>query len=121
MQNNSLNEVRILASLKDPNIVSYKEAFLDRDNETLGIVMEYVDGGDLNDKIKSLGSQGQYFTEGDIWRIFIQMVFGLRSLHDLGIIHRDLKSANVFVNQDGSVKLGDLNVSKVFKNEMNQT
>ena len=49
------------------------------------------------------------------------MVFGLRSLHDLGIIHRDLKTANVFIGQNGSVKLGDLNVSKVFKNEMNQT
>ena len=47
------------------------------------------------------------------------MVFGLRSLHDLGIIHRDLKTANVFIGQNGSVKLGDLNVSKVFKNEMN--
>ena len=47
------------------------------------------------------------------------MVFGLRSLHDLDIIHRDLKSANVFIGSNGSVKLGDLNVSKVFKNEMN--
>ena len=49
------------------------------------------------------------------------MVFGLRSLHDLDIIHRDLKSANVFLSSNGSVKIGDLNVSKVFKNEMNQT
>ena len=49
------------------------------------------------------------------------MVFGLRSLHDLDIIHRDLKSANVFISSKGSVRLGDLNVSKVFKNEMNQT
>ena len=119
MQNNSLNEVRILASLIDPNIVSYKEAFLDRENEALCIVMEYVDGGDLHQRIKSLVNSGQLFPEGEIWRIFVQMVFGLRSLHELGIIHRDLKPANVFIAQNGSVKLGDLNVSKVFKNEMN--
>ena len=49
------------------------------------------------------------------------MVYGLRTLHALDIIHRDLKSANVFIGSDGSVKLGDLNVSKVLKNEMNQT
>ena len=49
------------------------------------------------------------------------MVFGLRTLHELGIIHRDLKSPNVFIAKNGAVKLGDLNVSKVFKNEMNQT
>ena len=47
MIQNSLNEVRILASLHDPNIVSYKEAFLDQGTESLYIVMEYVDGGDL--------------------------------------------------------------------------
>lgn len=121
MLQNSLNEVRILASLKDPNIVGYKEAFLEQKTESLYIVMEYVDGGDLHAKIVSLASSGSEFSEADIWRIFIQMVFGLRSLHDLDIIHRDLKSANVFLGSNGSVKLGDLNVSKVFKNEMNQT
>ena len=55
----------------------------------------------------------------------MQMVFGLRSLHDLGIIHRDLKTANVFISKNGIVKLGDLNVSKVFsnqsQNQMNMT
>ena len=49
------------------------------------------------------------------------MVYGLRSLHELGIIHRDLKSANVFITSNGIVKLGDLNVSKVFKNQMYMT
>jgi len=48
-----------------------------------------------------------------IWRVFIQVVQGLKAMHDLNIMHRDLKSANVFLNQDDSVKLGDMNVSKV--------
>lgn len=43
------------------------------------------------------------------------MVSGLKSLHDKKIIHRDIKCANVFLNKDGTVKLGDLNVSKVAK------
>jgi len=41
------------------------------------------------------------------------VVRGLKSLHDLKIMHRDLKSANVFLNKDGTAKLGDMNVSKV--------
>ena len=53
--------------------------------------------------------------EDDIWKIFIQVVKGLKSLHDVNIFHRDLKSANVFLNKDGSAKLGDMNVSKVAK------
>lgn len=121
MLQNSLNEVRILASLREPNIVSYKEAFLDQQKQTLCIVMEHVDGGDLHERIKSHQKSGKSFSENEIWRIFIQMILGLRSLHELNIIHRDLKTANVFIGQNGYVKIGDLNVSKVFKDEMNQT
>jgi NIMA (never in mitosis gene a)-related kinase len=51
--------------------------------------------------------------ETDIWCIFIQIVRGLRAMHDLNIMHRDLKSANVFLNKDFTIKLGDMNVSKV--------
>lgn len=53
--------------------------------------------------------------EDDIWRIFIQIVKGLRTLHQAKILHRDLKSANIFLNRDGTAKLGDMNVSKVAK------
>ena len=48
---NAINEVRILASIKHPNIISYKEAFLDQKSESLCIVMELVDGGDLYGQI----------------------------------------------------------------------
>lgn len=51
--------------------------------------------------------------EAEIWTIFVQVVKGLKALHDLKIFHRDLKSANVFLNKEGHVKLGDMNVSKV--------
>jgi NIMA (never in mitosis gene a)-related kinase len=43
------------------------------------------------------------------------MAKGLKSLHDMSILHRDLKSANIFLNRDGTLKMGDLNVSKVAK------
>ena len=110
---NSLNEVRILASVRSTFVISYKEAFIDENDKSLCIVMEYADKGDLYQKIVQFRKLKYLIEEVDVWRIFIQMTKGLKALHDLKILHRDLKSANIFLFSDGSAKLGDLNVSKV--------
>ena len=110
---NALNEVRILASVKSPYVISYKEAFIDELDSTLCIVMEYADEGDLFQKITLYKKHHVSFEEIDIWRIFVQITKGLHDLHEYNILHRDLKSANVFLFRDGTAKLGDLNVSKV--------
>ena len=83
--------------------------------------MEYADKGDLYQKIIEHKKTAKFFEESEIWRIFIQLVKGLKSLHDLKILHRDLKSANVFLCSDGTVKLGDLNVSKVARRGLGYT
>ena len=44
-----------------------------------------------------------------------QMIEGLKALHNQKIVHRDIKCANIFLGSDGSVKLGDMNVSKIAK------
>lgn len=88
---NALNEVRILASVKNNFVIMYKEAFFDETESTLGIVMEYADKGDLYQKITEFKKAACFFEESDIWRIFIQLVKGLKALHDLKILHRDLK------------------------------
>jgi NIMA (never in mitosis gene a)-related kinase len=118
---NSLNEVRILASVKSNFVVSYKEAFFDEKDNTLCIVMEFADRGDLYQKIVQHKKSAQFFEESDIWQIFIQLVKGLKALHDLKILHRDMKSANVFLFSNGSAKLGDLNVSKVARRGLGYT
>ena len=110
---NSLNEIRVLASIKSKYIVNYKEAFLDTKDSSLCLVMEFADKGDLSERIEEQKKRGKYFNERDIWRIFIQLIKGLKSLHDLNIIHRDIKSSNIFLFSDGTAKLGDLNVCKV--------
>ena len=83
--------------------------------------MEYADNGDLHQKILEHKKSMKYFDEIEIWKIFIQIVKGLKALHDLQILHRDLKSANVFLFKNGSAKLGDLNVSKVAKRGLGYT
>ena len=113
-KNNALNEVRILASIRHPSIISYKEAFFNEDG-SLCLIMEYADNGDLFQKIVKHQKTGKYLSENFIWNVFIQVTHGLKALHDLNILHRDMKCANVFLNIDGSVKLGDMNVSKVAK------
>jgi NIMA (never in mitosis gene a)-related kinase len=114
-KNNSLNEIRILASIKDPNVISYKEAFFEEDDKSLCLVMEFADSGDLHQRILRCRKRSVRLNENFIWSILIQVTQGLKALHDFGIFHRDLKSANVFLNKDGTVKLGDMNVSKVSK------
>jgi NIMA (never in mitosis gene a)-related kinase len=112
---NSLNEVRILASVNHSNIVSYKEAFIDEAANMLCIVMELADGGDLLSKITKNKVNREYFPESEIWNAMIQITFGLQYLHEARILHRDLKGANIFITKEGIYKLGDLNVSKVNK------
>ena len=113
---NSVNEVRLLASVSHPNVIGYKEAFLDDKNNTLNIIMEYADDGDLQTKINQKRKEQKVFNEKIIWLYSIQMIEGLKALHDKKIMHRDLKSANVFLTSNkNQCKLGDMNVSKVIK------
>ena len=83
--------------------------------------MEYAGGGDLYNKIISYKKKGSYMPEKEVWHYFVQIIRGLQALHDLKIVHRDIKCANLFLTKEGVLKLGDLNVSKVAKRGMLQT
>ena len=112
-QENAINEIRILASIKNENIIGYKESFLD--GQSLCIIMDYASDGDLYQKILNHKKNKTKFSEDDVWRILIGSILGLKCLHELNIFHRDIKSANIFLNKNATTVLGDLNVSKVAK------
>lgn len=77
--------------------------------------MEFCDKGDLFQKISHCKKADTRIEESDIWSTLIQILYGLKALHDKKVLHRDLKSANIFLCKNGSVKVGDMNVSKVAK------
>mmetsp|Transcript_15926 Transcript_15926/g.21063 ORF Transcript_15926/g.21063 Transcript_15926/m.21063 type:complete len:476 (+) Transcript_15926:24-1451(+) len=108
----TLNEIRFLASLRHHNIVAYFESFLDKNDTELCIIMEYCGMGDLAAKIERYRKRRRYIDERQVWQYLHQTADALKLLHEQGIMHRDVKAANAFLGEDGSVKLGDMNVSK---------
>ena len=80
---NALNEVRILASINNKNVIGYKDAFFEDETRCLCLVMEDATGGDLLQQINLHKNKNTNFTEKQIWHYFIQMVRGLKALHDL--------------------------------------
>jgi len=78
-------------------------------------VMELADGGDLLQQINVHKRRGTLFSETQVWSMVVQTLRGLKALHELRVLHRDIKCANVFMCRDGTVKLGDMNVAKVAK------
>lgn len=105
----SRKEVAVLAQLKHPNIVTYIESFEERG--TLYIVMNYCSGGDLYSKIND--RRGQLFSEDQILNWFVQLCLAIKHIHDRKILHRDIKSQNIFLTSSGKVQLGDFGIAKV--------
>nr|XP_022325749.1 serine/threonine-protein kinase Nek1-like isoform X1 [Crassostrea virginica] len=105
----SKKEVAVLAQLSHPNIVTYRESFEEIGN--LFIVMDFCEKGDLYSKINS--QRGILFPEEQVMDWFVQICLAIKHIHDRKILHRDIKSQNIFLSADGSVRLGDFGIAKV--------
>ena len=104
-------EVDLLRRLHHPNIVRYIESFLTRNNDQLCIAMEYCDGGDLAAQVKA--ARRNLFSESKILHWFVQIALGVQYMHTNNVLHRDLKTQNIFLTGNGRLVLGDLGISKV--------
>ncbi|XP_039182411.1 serine/threonine-protein kinase Nek1 isoform X5 [Crotalus tigris] len=105
----SRREVAVLANMKHPNIVLYRESF--EETGCLYIVMDYCEGGDLFKKINA--QKGVFFSEDQIMDWFVQICLALKHVHDRKILHRDIKSQNIFLTKDGTIQLGDFGIARV--------
>ncbi|GMM33668.1 serine/threonine protein kinase [Saccharomycopsis crataegensis] len=121
-----MSEINLLKSLKHVNIVKY-HGFIQRHN-TLNIFLEYCDGGSLRElyrKIKKFNKENgritpSLLTEPEVKFYIRQVLKGLDYLHHEGVVHRDIKAANILLTSERIVKLADFGVStKVNVNTVN--
>ncbi|RNC30612.1 putative protein kinase, partial [Trypanosoma cruzi] len=101
-------EIRVMRKLNHKHIVSYYSARRDESCSALLIYMEYVGGGTIAQKLRTNGP----FSEDETRHYTRQLLEGLDYLHQRRIVHRDLKGDNLFLTEDGVLKVGDFGTSK---------
>ena len=113
----ALREVNVLRVLSHPNIVGYHGSFM-ADGHFMCIALEYADGGDMSAAIRKARTKGRFFSESRILFWFCQLASALQYTHAQRILHRDLKSSNIFLaGRDKVVKVGDFGISRVLNSD----
>ena len=108
-------EAAAVARLRHPHIVQVYD--FNHDQETYYMVLEYVEGMTLEDKLAGLGREGRRMPLADVRRVMGEMIAAVGYAHSQSIVHRDLKPANIMVRPDGSTTLMDFGVVKMLGGE----
>ncbi|XP_075404011.1 serine/threonine-protein kinase Nek11 [Tenrec ecaudatus] len=103
-------EAQLLSKLDHPAIVKFHASFVEHD--TFCIITEYCEGRDLDYKIQEYKEAGKTFPPKQITEWFLQLLLGAGYMHERRILHRDLKSKNIFL-KNNLLKIGDFGVSRL--------
>ncbi|CAG5108064.1 Oidioi.mRNA.OKI2018_I69.chr1.g3619.t1.cds [Oikopleura dioica] len=121
-------EAKILKSLSHQFIVRYIDEYESKNagwggtTKEVRIVMEFCDGGDLQNAIESTRVQGRRFKEEDIFVWFSQIVMAIEYIHGMKIAHRDIKPLNIFFMRGlKTCKLGDFGIVRCFNDDVQST
>ncbi|XP_019121873.2 serine/threonine-protein kinase Nek4 isoform X3 [Larimichthys crocea] len=107
-------EAQLLSQLRHPNIVTYRESW-EGDDCQLYIAMGFCEGGDLYHRLKQ--QKGELLPERQVVEWFVQIAMALQYLHERNILHRDLKTQNIFLTKTNIIKVGDLGIARVLENQ----
>lgn len=99
-------EVDLMQKLNHKNIVKYIDTI--RTNDSLNIILEYIENGSLSNLLKKFGGS---FPESLVALYISQVLSGLAYLHEQGVVHRDIKGANILLTKDATIKLADFGVA----------
>lgn len=99
-------EIDTMQHLEHPNIVQYLGC--ERGDLSISIYLEYISGGSIGSCLRKHGK----FEESVVKSLTRQTLDGLAYLHDMGILHRDLKADNILLDLDGTCKISDFGISK---------
>ena len=108
-------EAKILSLIDSDFVVKYYDFFEEED--IIFIVMEFCDGGDLEKFLKTKKKSKIFLDEDLIWQIFLKITIGLADIHKKTILHRDIKSRNIFLKKNLDVKIGDLGIGKILSDK----
>jgi len=111
----ALAEARLLAALAHENIVRYVGSWEAPAEGLLLLEMEYASGGTL---AQMLTATRRPLSEGVVVNLFSQVVAAVRHVHALGVLHRDLKTENIFLTEDRVVKVGDFGIAKALGSQL---
>ncbi|XP_018651526.1 serine/threonine kinase [Schistosoma mansoni] len=104
-------ECRLLSEFRHPNIVQYKTSF--EYHGFLYIAMGFCEGGDLYTRLRM--RNGVLLSERVLVEWFVQLAIALQYMHERNVLHRDLKTRNIFLTRSNIVKLGDLGIARVLE------
>ncbi len=106
-------EARNIAQLKHPNIVQVYDFDYDDENDSYYMVMELIEGVTLKDRITELDQKKQTIEYGEALRVMREAASALAYAHGRGMIHRDVKPANLMFDRDDRVVLTDFGIAKI--------